>query len=58
MKGSPDMALSDLRSLIIYNETQHPSWVYAADGKVDEEFSWQLSRSIVMCFQVCDSGFL
>ena len=37
-KESPDMALSDLRSLIIYNETQHPSWVYAADGKVDEEF--------------------
>lgn len=37
-KESPDMALSDLRSLIIYNETQHPSWVYTADGKVDEEF--------------------
>ena len=27
-KESPDMALSNLKSLIIYNETQHPKWVY------------------------------
>ena len=37
-KESPDMALSDLKSLVIYNETQHPAWVYADDGKVDQEF--------------------
>ncbi len=37
-KESPDMALSDLRSLIIYNETVHPSWKYPETEKVDEEF--------------------
>lgn len=37
-KESPDMALSDLRSLIIYNETVHPSWIYPGTEKVDEEF--------------------
>lgn len=37
-KESPDMALSDLRSLIIYNETVHPSWKYPDTEKVDEEF--------------------
>lgn len=37
-KESPDMALSDLKSLIIYNETVHPSWTYPETEKVDEEF--------------------
>lgn len=37
-KESPDMALSNLKSLIIYNETQHPNWVYPGYEKVDEEF--------------------
>ncbi len=37
-KESPDMALSDLRSLIIYNETAHPTWIYPQVDKVDEEF--------------------
>lgn len=37
-KESPDMALSDLRSLIIYNETAHPTWIYPQVEKVDEEF--------------------
>lgn len=36
-KESPDMALSNLKSLIIYNETQHPKWVYPGYEKVDEE---------------------
>lgn len=36
-KESPDMALSNLKSLIIYNETQHPNWVYPGYEKVDEE---------------------
>ena len=31
------MALSNLKSLIIYNETQHPKWVYPGYEKVDEE---------------------
>ena len=37
-KESPDMALSDLKSLIIYNETQHPKWEYPGVEKVDETF--------------------
>ena len=37
-KESPDMALSDLKSLIIYNETQHPKWEYPGVEKVDEAF--------------------
>lgn len=37
-KESPDMALSAMRSLIIYNETQHPSWEYPGVDKVDEQF--------------------
>lgn len=36
-KESPDMALSNLKSLIIYNETQHPNWVYPGYEKVDGE---------------------
>lgn len=36
-KESPDMALSNLKSLIIYNETQHPNWVYPGYETVDEE---------------------
>lgn len=35
---SPDMALSDLRSLIIYNETRHPKWVYPGAEQVNDEF--------------------
>lgn len=37
-KESPDMALSYLKSLIIYNETQHPKWEYPGAEKADEEF--------------------
>ena len=49
-KESPDMALSNLKSLIIYNETQHPNWVYPGYEKVDEELSVLPSRSIASCF--------
>lgn len=37
-KESPDMALSYLKALIIYNETQHPKWEYPGTENVDEEF--------------------
>ncbi len=37
-KESPDMALSYLKSLIIYNETQHPKWEYPGTENADEEF--------------------
>lgn len=37
-KESPDMALSSLKSLMIYNATQHPKWEYPGVDKVDNEF--------------------
>ena len=37
-KESPDMALSSLKSLMIYNATQHPKWEYPGVEKVDNEF--------------------
>lgn len=37
-KESPDMALSSLKSLMIYNATQHPKWEYPGVEKVDDEF--------------------
>lgn len=37
-KGSPDMALSDLRSLVDYNWTSHPVWEYPGRESVDDEF--------------------
>ena len=37
-KESPDMALSSLKSLMIYNATQHPKWEYPGVDNVDNEF--------------------
>lgn len=37
-KESPDMALSSLKSLMVYNATQHPAWTYPGVEKVDGEF--------------------
>lgn len=37
-KESPDMALSDLKSLIDYNFTSHPSWQYPGQDNVNDEF--------------------
>lgn len=37
-KESPDMALSSLKSLMIYNATQHPKWEYPGVENVDNEF--------------------
>ena len=37
-KESPDMALSELKSLIDYNGTKHPKWTYPGEEKVDNEF--------------------
>ena len=37
-KESPDMALSDLKSLVVYNEGRKPSWQYPGADKVDEDF--------------------
>lgn len=36
-KESPDMAASELKNLIIYNETRHPKWSYPEIGDVDED---------------------
>ena len=36
-KGSPDMALSSLKSLVDYNYTKSPSWRYPGIEKVDNE---------------------
>ena len=37
-RESPDMAASELRSLIDYDASQKPAWTYAGVGKVDEEY--------------------
>ena len=37
-KESPDMALSTLKSLMIYNATIHPKWEYPGVKEVDNEF--------------------
>lgn len=37
-KESPDMALSSLKSLMVYNATQHPKWAYPGVDNVDDEF--------------------
>lgn len=37
-KDSPDMACSDLKSLISYHYSEKPSWTYKGVEKVDEEF--------------------
>ncbi|MGM9737994.1 MAG: hypothetical protein ACI3ZT_06240 [Candidatus Cryptobacteroides sp.] len=37
-KESPDMALSDLKSLVDYNGTRHPVWTYPGEDKVDDDF--------------------
>lgn len=37
-KESPDMAGQDLKSLITYNYTEKPSWVFKGVDKVDDEF--------------------
>mgnify|MGYP002462249953 FL=1 len=51
-KESPDMALSNLKSLIIYNETQHPNWVYPGYEKVDEElFSTAIQEYCFLFFK-------
>ena len=50
-KESPDMALSNLKSLIIYNETQHPNWVYPGYEKVDELFSAAIQEYCFLFFK-------
>ncbi len=37
-KGSPDMALSELKKLIDYNYTAHPAWTYSGSPADDETF--------------------
>lgn len=37
-KESPDMALSDLKSLAVYDATQHPKWEYPGMKDIDENF--------------------
>ena len=37
-KDSPDMATSELKTLIDYNRLQHPAWVYPGAEKVDKDF--------------------
>ncbi|MDD6253092.1 MAG: hypothetical protein ACI3ZO_05420 [Candidatus Cryptobacteroides sp.] len=37
-KESPDMALSDLKSLVDYNGMRHPAWTYPGEDKVDADF--------------------
>lgn len=37
-RESPDMAASELRSLIDYNASQKPKWTYAGADKVDGEY--------------------
>lgn len=37
-KESPDMALSSLKSLMVYNATQHPKWEYPGADNVDDDF--------------------
>lgn len=49
-KESPDMALSSLKSLIDYNATVHPAWVYPGEDKVDDEFFYAAIQEYCFLF--------
>lgn len=51
-KGSPDMALSELNSLVDYNYTSHPSWTYSGNEADDETFKALMQDYCITFFRL------
>lgn len=55
-KESPDMAASDLRSIIDYNASRKPSWVYEKEKVSPEDFDSLIQEYCASLFQIGSAG--